>query len=93
MNRPPFSVIVIGCLYVVTGVIELAFQLAKFRPRHPFPYDVVWVSLIGLIAIVCGVYMLRGRNWARWLATAWIAFHVAVSVFDAWFALAVHSVL
>jgi hypothetical protein len=25
--------------------------------------------------------MLRGRNWARWIALAWIAFHVIVSAF------------
>jgi hypothetical protein len=24
--------------------------------------------------------MLRGHNWARWLALAWMAFHVAISV-------------
>ena len=36
----------------------------------------VWVGLTELLAILSGVFMLRGQNWARWLALAWIAFHV-----------------
>jgi hypothetical protein len=39
----------------------------------------VWIELVRLLAILCGVFMLRGRNWARWLALAWMAFHVAIS--------------
>ncbi len=35
--------------------------------------------------------MLRGHNWARWLALAWIAFHVVLSAFHALAELAVHS--
>jgi hypothetical protein len=28
---------------------------------------------------VAGVFLLRGQNWARWLALAWITFHVVIS--------------
>lgn len=93
MNKRPLSVIVIGCLYVATGAIGLAFHLAEFKPQHPFQYDIVWISLVHLIAILCGVYVLRGSNWARWLALAWIAFHVILSAFHSWFELVVHSLL
>src|SRR5262249_785490 len=51
------------------------------------------VFLIHSLAIVCGVYMLRGSNWARWLALAWLAFHVIVSSFHAWHQLLVHGLL
>jgi hypothetical protein len=37
--------------------------------------------------------MLRGINWARWLAMAWIAFHVALSFFHSWLEMAVHGVI
>ena len=40
-------------------------------------YDDALVELTELIAIVCGVFLLQGRNWARWLALAWIASHAA----------------
>jgi hypothetical protein len=37
--------------------------------------------------------MLRGNNWARWLALAWIAFHVVVSFFHSLQEVVVHSLL
>src|SRR5262249_39079375 len=45
------------------------------------------------LAIVCGVFLLRGSNWARWLLLAWIAFHVVLSAFHNVFELAMHSLL
>jgi uncharacterized membrane protein len=44
-----------------------------------FHQDDVWIELTELLALVAGVFMLRGYNWARWLALAWLAFHVAIS--------------
>jgi len=37
--------------------------------------------MIRIIAVVGGVFLLMGHNWARWLMLAWLAFHVAVSAF------------
>jgi hypothetical protein len=93
MNKRPLSVIVIACLYLATGAIGFAFHFSAFKPGHPFQYNIPWASLVALIAIVCGVYMLRGGNWARWLALAWIVFHVVLSAFHSPFELAVHSLL
>jgi hypothetical protein len=42
---------------------------------------------------VSGIFLLRGQNWARWLALAWIVFHVALSAFHPLRELAVHVVL
>ncbi|MBV8811190.1 MAG: hypothetical protein JO033_21185, partial [Acidobacteriaceae bacterium] len=89
----PLSVILIGCLYVVVGVIALAFHLAEFKPQHPFQYDIVWIVLTELTAILSGIYLLRGSNWARWLAIAWMAFHVVLSIFHPWSELLVHTLL
>jgi hypothetical protein len=93
MKKRPLSVIVIGCLYVVTGAIGLVSYLSQFKLQQPFPYDIVWASLVSAIAIVSGVYLLRSSNWARWLAMAWIAFHVVLSVFHSRYELAIHSLL
>jgi len=41
------------------------YHLAEFK-AHPFQNDILWVSLVRLLAIVGGVFMLRGHNWARW---------------------------
>lgn len=93
MNKRPLSVTIIGCLYLVTGAIGVAHHLIDFKVQHPFQYDLVWAELLSLIAIACGVYMLRGSNWARWLALAWISFHVILSAFHSRFELAVHALL
>jgi hypothetical protein len=37
--------------------------------------------------------MLRGRNWARWLALAWMAAHVAISVFHRMPELIIHCAM
>lgn len=93
MNKRPLSVTVLAWLYVATGALGLAFHLSEFKSLHPFHYDAVGIALVRLIAIVAGAYMLRGSDWARWLALAWIAFHVIISAFHPLFQLAVHSLL
>jgi hypothetical protein len=91
--KRPLSVTIIGWLFVATGAIAAAFYLSGYRPARPFDYDIVWPVLVNLIAIVAGYYMLRGRDWARWLALAWMGFHVAISVGHPMQELAIHSAL
>jgi hypothetical protein len=93
MNKRPYSVLAIAWLYILTGAIGIASHLMNFRLEHPFPYDVLWIISVSLIAVICGVYMLRGSNWARWLAIAWMLFHVILSVFHSRSQLVVHSLL
>ena len=76
MNKRPLSVTIIGWAYIVMGAIGFAYHFAEFKARHPLQPEIAWVELLRLIAIVCGVYMLRRHNWARWLALPWIAYHV-----------------
>ena len=90
MNQRPLPVTIIGCLYIVMGAIGFAYHLTEFKAQHPFQYDIIWVGLVRLIAIVCGVYMLRGHNWARWLALTWIVYHVILSAFHMLSELAIH---
>ncbi len=64
MNKRPLSVTVISCLFAAAGAIGLVYHLTELKTLDPFPYDVLWVCLVRLLAIVCGVFMLRGSNWA-----------------------------
>jgi hypothetical protein len=86
-KRVPVTVIVIACLYLAVGI---GGSVAHFS-QHRAP-DWIGIEITELLAIVCGVFLLRAQNWARWLAIAWIAFHVAMS-FGVLRQLAVHSVL
>jgi hypothetical protein len=90
MNKRPLSVTIIGCVYIVMGTIGFVYHFIEFKAQHP---DIIWIELLRLIAIVCGVYMLRGHNWARWLALGWIAYHVILSAFHTLSELAIHSLV
>lgn len=93
MSKAPVSVIVIACLYVATGAVGLAGDFRHIQPGHFFSFDTFGIPLIHLLAIACGVFMLRRNNWARWVAVAWIASHVVVSAFESWQATTLHALL
>lgn len=92
MNKRPISITILGCIYLAVGLVGFIYHLIDFLPRHTFQYDAVWIELTEAIAIVCGVFLLRGRNWARWIALLWMAFHVVLSV-GAFREFAIHALL
>jgi hypothetical protein len=75
-KRRPIGVWIVSCLFIAVGVVGLVHHF----PQHMvFHQDDVWIELTELLALVAGIFMLLRHNWARWLAIAWIAFHVAIS--------------
>ncbi len=93
VDKRPLSVTIIAWVYLLMGVAGFAYHLRGLATRHPFRNGEVWIELIFVIAAVSGAYMLRGRNWARWLAITWMAFHVVVSIFHTFSELAMHSLI
>ncbi len=93
MNKRPVSVTVISWLFIAAGTIGLVFHALDFKAGAPFQYELVWVLLLRLLAIVCGLFLLRGSNWARWVLLAWITYHVILSAFHNLPELAVHTLL
>ncbi|MDQ1453439.1 MAG: hypothetical protein QOK38_3305 [Acidobacteriaceae bacterium] len=87
-NKRPISVTILACVYLAVGVGGFALHFRELLARHP---DAVGIEVTELTAIVCGVFLLRGHNWARWLALAWIAFHVILSAFHSFGELAMHA--
>lgn len=80
MKKRPVVVIVIACVLVAAGAIGIAYHATEFT-LHPFRYDLLWVEAVRFLAIIFGVFLLRGQNWARWGAMAWMAFHIVLSAF------------
>ncbi|MBZ5533485.1 MAG: hypothetical protein LAO20_18810 [Acidobacteriia bacterium] len=78
MTKRPLPVTIIACIYIAAGVVGLIYHLPDFKAQHLFQHDMVGIALLRLLAILAGVFVLRGHNWARWLAIAWIACHVAI---------------
>ncbi len=93
MNERPRSITVISWLFIAAGVIGLAYHATEFKADRPFQYDVGWVCLVRLLAILCGVFMLRGSNRARWLLLVWIAYHVVLSALHSLSELVMHTLL
>lgn len=83
MMRRPLTVTIIALLLIAVGAIGFTYHFGELG-RRPFPWEAVWVELVRLLAIVIGVFMLRGQNWARWLAVAWIAFHTVIGFLNTW---------
>jgi hypothetical protein len=93
MAKRPHSVTIISCVMIAAGVVGLVYHSREFKIQHPLQDGVLWISLVRLLAIVCGVFMLRRSNWARWLTLAWIAFHVVLSFFHSWQEVVMHGLL
>ena len=93
MKKRPLSITIISWLFLATGAIGLAYHATEFKAQRPFENDAVWVCLVRLLAILCGAFMLRGSNWARWLLVGWMGYHIVLSALHSLLQLFVHSLL
>ncbi len=92
-KRRPLSVTLIGWLFIAAGVVGLVYHATKPGTAEGFQYELAGILLLRALAIVGGVYLLRARNWARWLLLAWLAFHVVLSAFHPLSGLLIHILL
>ena len=88
--KSPISVTIIACMYLAVGTVAFVYH---FRELLSLQRDSVSIELTEFLAVVSGAFMLRGHNWARWLALAWIAFHVILSIVESDHGLAIHGLL
>jgi hypothetical protein len=103
MTRRPRFLTIIGWLFVAVGTAgmlndllplltsDAARQIAKLRADGPADLGPAWTSR--LLAILAGAGLLGSRNWARWLAAAWMVFHIGLSLVHSWAELLVHGVI
>ena len=89
-NKRPLSVTVVACLFLLVGAVGFVYH---FRELLPLQRDGTLVELTEFLAFVSGAFMLRGQNWARWLALAWMAFHVVISAVPPFRGLIVHVLI
>jgi hypothetical protein len=87
MKQRPWAVLIVAVVYLITGAVGLVYHLWA----EPFTTDLAWVSAVRLLAVVAGVGLLWRQNWARWLAAAWMAFHVVIGFFHSWFQAGMHT--
>jgi len=93
MKKRPIAVTIIAVLLILAGIGGLAGNAMHFKSLAADHYASVWIAAVDLLAIVAGGFVFRGRNWARWLAVAWIAFHVVISIWNPWQQLLMHGLI
>ena len=93
MRRRPLSITIIGWLFIGAGTIGLVYHASELKIQRPVEYEVILVCIVRLLAILSGVFLLRGANWARWLLLVWLAYHVILSAFHSFFEFEMHGVL
>jgi Trk-type K+ transport system membrane component len=91
VRKRPITVLIVACVYIAVGAIGFVFHF-HLAELLAFQRDSLLIELTELLAIISGVFLLLGRNWARWLAVAWMGFHVAIS-FPVVRQIVVHSLL
>jgi hypothetical protein len=82
--KPAPAVLAVAVLYIAVG----AGGFISHFPHHWQREDIL-IEVTELVALTCGVFLLRRKNWARWVALAWMALHVAIS-FPAMTPMAIH---
>jgi hypothetical protein len=94
--KRPITVSIVGILFIIIGVLSLfkavwplvGGNAARTTDHEFMDSGIVFVSAV--VALISGVFVMRGLNWARWLCLLWMAFHVVVSVFHNTTELLVH---
>jgi hypothetical protein len=78
MTQRPLAVTLVSCAFILSGTIGILYHAPELKDITT-DVAIVWVLFVRLLAIVGGVYALRGMAWARWLLLAWIGYHVILS--------------
>jgi hypothetical protein len=93
MTTRPIPVTVVAWLFVVAGSVGLAYHAIEWRGGEAPDRYPVWVLVVRAAAVLAGLFLLRGANWARWLAVAWLSYHVVLGGLHCVSELVAHAVL
>lgn len=89
-NQRPLSITILAGVYILVGAMGFFYHFKQAIPLHR---DGALIEFTELLALTAGVFLLRGRNWARWLALAWMGFHVVLSAFVPLLPFLIHCLL
>ena len=78
----PWPVTAVGTLFVLAGIIGFVFHAMSLRTPGPVDRELYLVLFIRVLALVAGVFLFRGASWARWLAMAWMVYHIGLSAIE-----------
>jgi uncharacterized membrane protein HdeD (DUF308 family) len=88
MPKRPLSITIIGWIFIAVGIVGLIYHSTHSKEDYT-----LWILFVRFLSLVCGVCVLLRQNWARWLAAAWLAYHVYLSVHHKISELIIHALL
>jgi hypothetical protein len=103
MMQRPKPITVVAWLFIAVGAAGLlkdwwplvtphaSEQIARLKADGLSDFGPAWASR--LAAIVGGIWLLRGANWARWLLVAWMVFHIGLSAMHSREQLLLHTAI
>ncbi|MGP8253717.1 MAG: hypothetical protein ACLQHF_16935 [Terracidiphilus sp.] len=92
MKTRPSTITLLSFLFIAIGIISTGVRVWQFNVVPPTLPEEVEIYSAGALAVVAGIFLLRAKNWARWLALGWICFHVIVAAFYQPLGLVIHVV-
>ena len=90
-NCPP-TITMLSFLFIIIGVVSTGVHVWQFKISRPTALEELGIYVIGALAVLAGIFMMRAKNWARWLALAWVSFHVIIAAFNQPLGLIIHAV-
>jgi hypothetical protein len=92
VTKRPLPLTIVAWVYIAVGIIGFIVHLREALSGHDYRNSVI-IELTEIPALIAGVFLLRGHNWARWLALAWMGFHVVLSAFNSLREFAIHALI
>ena len=93
MKKAPIPVIVVSVLFIVAGSVGFVYHFKELFAPNTQLNEILWIQFVRVLAIVCGLLLLLSVNQARWLAIAWLLYHVVIGAFHSTMQMISHIVL
>ena len=87
--KRPLSVTLIAALFMIAGISGIVYHFPEWK-QFGFHSETVWPFVVRSTAIVAGIFLLKGSNFARLVLVGWIVYHVGLSFFHSTAELLMH---
>ena len=82
MKNRPLPVIIVSILFILAGGVGLAYHVKELVEFNNNLNETIWILFLRILAVVCGLLLLFRIKWARWLAIAWLVYHIIISALN-----------
>jgi amino acid permease len=79
MKSRPLSILIVAILFIIVGLSGFLYHIKDFFEPSEKLYEIILAQLLRVLAIVCGILLLRANNSGRWVSIVWILSHILIS--------------